>query len=81
MIDRMNIGISDSVSSPCAIVVLPAVRGPRECLVDVNPLFVPGRLGECVDAVLGNFDPVADADLCADSGLELFEVLEHGTVC
>lgn len=42
-------------------------RGAR--LVDVDPLFVPGRVGECVDAVLGKFNPVADADLGADAAL------------
>src|SRR6267378_3764903 len=45
--------------------------------VDMNPLLVAGRLGELVDAVLGDLDPVADADLGADSGLELIEIVEH----
>jgi hypothetical protein len=45
--------------------------------VDVDPLLVAGRFGELVDAILGDFHSVADADLGADSALEVIKVVEH----
>ena len=45
--------------------------------VDVDPLLVAGRFGELVDAILGNFDLVADADFGADSALEVVKIVEH----
>src|SRR6266487_5118865 len=45
--------------------------------VDVDPLLVASRFGELVDAILGDFHPVADADLGADGALEVVKVFEH----
>ena len=39
-----------------------AARAP----IDVNPLTIVGRLGETIDAVLRDLQPVADAELFAD---------------
>ena len=49
-------------------------------VVDVDPLEVVGRLGERVDPLLGDLDPVGDADLLADGGLDLLEGAEHAHV-
>jgi hypothetical protein len=45
--------------------------------VDVNPLVVTGRLGEQVDLALGDFVPVADADLLTDAGCEICSARER----
>ena len=34
--------------------------------IDVDPLEIPGRLGEQIDLLLADVDPLADADLVAD---------------
>src|SRR4051794_14028797 len=39
--------------------------------IDVDPLVVVDRLGEGVDALLGDLDPWRDADFLADAPLEL----------
>src|SRR6516225_1552918 len=44
--------------------------------IDVNPLIVSRGFGIPLDALLGNLDPVADADLRSDRGLEVFEIPE-----
>ena len=44
--------------------------------IDVDPLR-RGSIGELVDAILGNFDLVADADFGADSALEVVKIVEH----
>ena len=50
----------------------PAERGVgRPLRVDVDPLAVLGRGGEGVDALLGDGEPVGQADLAAEHGLEL----------
>jgi hypothetical protein len=36
--------------------------------VDVDPLMVPGRLGELVHLALGDLDPAAGAQLSAGEG-------------
>ena len=41
--------------------------------VDVDPLVVAGGLGERVDPLLGDLDPVAGADLLAGGRLDLLE--------
>src|SRR3954468_3865061 len=52
-------GISDSVRSPCAI-VLPPGNSRRGALdVDMNPVVVAGEAGEAVDLRLVDGDPVA----------------------
>ena len=40
--------------------------GPCAFGVQMNPLMVAGGFGELVDAVLGDFEPVADGDFLAD---------------
>src|SRR4051812_29378268 len=49
----------------------------RALLIDMDPLLVAGRIRKLVDAILRNLDPVADADLCADGGSEIFETVEY----
>ena len=48
--------------------------------VDVDPLVVAGDVGEGVDLVLGDVEPLADAQLLADPGLEVVDAgdREHG---
>ena len=41
--------------------------------IDVDPLVVAARLGELVDALLGDLEPVARRDLAADPVRELVE--------
>jgi hypothetical protein len=43
----------------------------------MNPLLVAGRLGELVDAVLRDLDPVAGADLGTNSGFNLVEIAKY----
>jgi len=45
--------------------------------IDMNPLLVAGRFCEPANAFLGHFNPVADADLGADSGFDLIETVEY----
>src|SRR4051794_12745830 len=52
----------------------------RPVLVDVDPLIVAGRLRKEVDALLGDIDPLACADLAANRRLELTEVAEDAHV-
>ena len=47
---------------------------PRVHRVDVDPLVVAGGFGEQVDALLVDRDPVADADLLADQGLQILQL-------
>ena len=49
----------------------------RALLIDMDPLLVTGRFRKQVDPLLRNLDPVADADLGADGGLDLVEVAEY----
>src|SRR3954469_7518394 len=59
-------GISDSVRSPCAI-VLPPGNSRRGALdVDMNPVVVADEAGEAVDLRLVDGDPVAGSELLAD---------------
>ena len=53
--------------------VPPNGPGRRALLVDVDPLVVVGGVGEQVDPVLVDLDPVGGAELLADGGLELVE--------
>src|SRR5690349_7517951 len=46
-------------------------------LVDMDPLFVTGGIRKLVDAILGDLDPVADADLLANGGFEFVESVEY----
>ena len=47
--------------------------------VDMDELVIAGHVGERVDRLLVDQDPVGDADLGADAGLDLFEVGDgHG---
>ena len=57
---------------PWAIVV---PKGPVAARfgVDVDPLVVAGRLGEAVDAVLVDLEPVAGAEVGAGRGGDLVE--------
>ncbi len=50
-----------------------APNGPEAARVrvDVDPLVVAGRVGEGVDALLVDQQPVAVAEMLADGGLEL----------
>ena len=52
----------------------------RALLVDVDPLVVVGGVGEQVDAVLVDLEPVAGAEVLAHGGGELVDVGEgaHG---
>src|SRR5215208_2402898 len=45
-------------------------RALRARRIDVDPLEIPDRLGEGVDALLRDLDPRRDADLLADARLE-----------
>src|SRR4051812_16896486 len=56
-----------------------AARHLRLCtfLIDVDPLLVTGRLREFIDAILGHLNPLADADLRTNCGLELFKSVEY----
>jgi hypothetical protein len=73
----MNIGIRESVSSPCAIVVLPGnSRAARASSTWIH-CSSPVASANVFNAILGYLNAVADADLGADCGLELLEVLEH----
>ena len=49
-------------------------------LVDMDPLLVAGRLRKTVDAILGDLNPFADADLGANRSLEFAEVAEDAHV-
>ena len=46
--------------------------------VDVDPLVVPGRVGEEVDLVLGQLLPVAVAEVLPGLGPELVQSLDDG---
>src|SRR5262249_7157255 len=52
----------------------------RALLIDMDPLLVTGRFRELVDAILRHLDPVADADLGANSRFDFVEVAKcsHG---
>ena len=52
------------------------VLGPLDVAVD--PLVVERRLGELVDLVLGDRDPVGGAEIGADGGQQRRRVLEEG---
>ncbi len=39
--------------------------------IDVDPLEVPGGLGERIDALLGYLEPVGHADFLADGGMDV----------
>ena len=41
--------------------------GRRARRVDVDPLVIAGRVGELIDALLRDLEPVADGDLLADA--------------
>jgi hypothetical protein len=75
MIMRMNIGISESVSNPCAIVLLPgssrAARSSSTWIHCSSPVASANVL------MLRNLDPVALSDLGADGGFQLLEVLKY----
>jgi len=47
--------------------------------IDVNPLVILRCIGESADALLGHFDPIADADLGADQFPELFDIGDHSS--
>ena len=53
--------------------------------VDMDPLVIVGRIGELVDAVLGDLEPLAGTEILADRLLERFgaaEFLSHvGSSC
>ena len=61
-------GSRDKVRKPCAMVV---PNGPAlaRSAIDVDPLVVVGRVGEELDPLLGDLDPVADGDVLADQRL------------
>jgi len=46
-------------------------RVARPLAIDVDPLEIVDRLGERVDALLGDLDPRRDRDLFADAGFQL----------
>ena len=46
----------------------------RALAVDVDPLMVAGGVGELVDSVLGDLEPVAGRDLAADPAREFVDV-------
>src|SRR5579859_2428961 len=47
--------------------------------IDVDPLMVSGGFGKAVDALLRNFQPVADHDFLADLAGQLLETAEYCT--
>src|ERR1700742_4233337 len=49
----------------------------RTVLVDMNPLLVAGGVGELIDPVLCDLDPVARADFGADGRFDLLEAVEY----
>ena len=49
----------------------------RALRVDVDPLVVGGRVGEAIDAVLVDRDPVADDRVLADDRLEIGDRLKR----
>src|SRR5439155_2602185 len=59
--------------------------GPGPVGVAVDPLAVQGHVGEGVDPLLRDGQPVADADLLADEALEfrgaVDDALRHGETC
>ena len=73
----MNIGARLSDNSPCAMVLPPGNSLLRPLLVDMDPLLVTGRFRELVDTVLGDLDPLADADLGADGRPDFVEIVEY----
>jgi hypothetical protein len=42
----------------------------------MDPLIVAGRVGKAVDLLLGDLVPIANANLCANRGLEILEVVK-----
>src|ERR1017187_3743239 len=62
----------DSVRYPCAT-VLP--NGPARLGVHVDPLMVAGRVGEGVDAFLGDLEPARAAEIRARLCLELVQAI------
>ena len=67
----------DSVRKPCAIVRAER-RRLRPLRVDVDELVVVGDVGELVDLVLRDLEPLAGALVVADVGLEQLECLRGG---
>ena len=58
--------MSESSRNPCAIVVPNGLSVFGVLHVNVNPLVVTSSVGEQIDALLVNGDPVAEAEVCAD---------------
>jgi hypothetical protein len=67
LVTGMNIGVRLRDSRLCAM-ILPARHSAFACSWSTWTLFIAGRIGELVDAVLRHLDPVADIDLRADGG-------------
>src|SRR5438105_6297158 len=53
---------------------------PGSLAVDVDPLVIPGRVGELLDGLEGHRLPVARAELLADERLEPRDAVDHGLV-
>ena len=61
----MNIGVEAEREKAMCNGLAARHLGFRTILVDMDPLFVAGRIREVVDAILRDLDPVAGADFGA----------------